>query len=456
MKLTFETGAGTVTGANFRLTLPQGIDILVDCGLVQGERVAEMENREPFGYEPSNIKYLFITHAHLDHVGRIPKLVKDGFTGEIYSTPETKALAELILEDAVGILDKEAREEGILPLYDVKDVQLAISLWKTIPYHTEKTFPEGFSVYLRDAGHILGSSTMRFKVTDPEMGAQKTIVFTGDLGNTPTPLLRDTETVDDADYIVMESVYGDRNHEPKDKRRDKLGAIIKETIERGGTVVIPAFSLERTQVLLYELNDLIENHKIPSVPVYIDSPLATKVTDVYKASTELFNTAAKERIKGGDDLFSFPKLSFTVSGDQSRAIDHNGGAKVIIAGSGMSMGGRVTHHEALYLPDPRSTILLVGYQPVGTIGRKLMDNVKKLEINHKTIKVKAKIESILGYSAHKDSDNLVDFISPSATRLKKVFCVMGEPKASMHLAQRLRDTYGIDAIHPENKTTWEL
>lgn len=462
MKLTFETGVGTVTGANFLLELPLAdssattTKILVDCGLLQGDKDASRENRKPFPYDVGSIRYLFVTHAHLDHVGRIPKLVKDGFVGDIYSTPETKAIAEHILEDAVGILDSEARDDGLLPLYELKDVRNALSKWKTIPYHTETDFPEDFSVYLRDAGHILGSATMKFTITDREMGAKKTIVFTGDLGNTPTPLLRDTEDVDDADYMVMESVYGNRNHEPKEERQARFESVIKSTISRGGTLVIPTFSVERTQVLLYELNDMVENKKIPSVPVFVDSPLATKVTHIYMASVSLFNESAKERIKNGDDIFSFPKLSFTTDGETSRSIDHNHGPKIILAGSGMSMGGRVTHHEALYLPDEKNTILLVGYQPVGTIGRKLLDGEKKLEINHKKVKVKAHIESIFGYSAHKDSDNLVNFVGPSSKRLKKIFVVMGEPKASMFLAQRLRDTYGVDAIHPEEGSSWEI
>jgi metallo-beta-lactamase family protein len=457
MKLTFETGVGTVTGANFLFCLDdQSTKILVDCGLVQGDKDAMAQNSKPFPYEPSSIKYLFVTHAHLDHVGRIPKLVKDGFKGVIYSTPETKAIAEHILEDAVGILDKEAREQGILPLYERINVHQAISMWKAIPYHVETEFNEGFSVYLRDAGHILGSSMIKFTVTDSEMGAKKTIVFTGDLGNTPTPLLRDTEIVDDADYMVMESVYGDRNHEPREERKIKLENVIRDTIKRGGTVVIPAFSVERTQVLLYELNDLVENKKIPLVPVFVDSPLATKVTHIYKASTQLFNQKTQERIQGGDDVFTFPKLAFTEEPTASRSIDHSHGPKIILAGSGMSMGGRVTHHETLYLPDEKSTILLVGYQPLGTIGRRLLDGEKKLEINHEKIKVKAHIESIFGYSAHKDSDNLVEFVGPSSKRLKKVFVVMGEPRASMFLAQRLKDTYGVDAIHPEEGSEWEL
>lgn len=453
INLKFCSGVGSVTGANFLLTLSDGTKttkILVDCGLIQGEKVAQAENREEFGYVASEIDMLFITHAHLDHVGRIPKLVKEGFNGKIYSTPETMALAALILEDAVGLLEKEAKNEGVLPLYEIQDMRKAFTLWQTISYHSETSFPEGFSIYLRDAGHILGSAMIQFTYEN------KKIVFTGDLGNTPTPLLKDTEAITGADYVIMESVYGDRNHEPKDERRKKLELAIKTSIDRQGTLVIPAFSLERTQVILYELNKLVETKVIPNIPVYVDSPLATKITDIYKGSTALFNERAQGEIRGGDDIFNFPHLSFTVSGDASRSIDHAKSPKIIIAGSGMSVGGRVLHHEELYLPDPKNTILLVGYQTLGSVGRHLLDGAKKVSIHGKEIKVRAKIETILGYSSHKDSDHLLEFAATAQDTAKRIFVAMGEPKASLFLAQKIRDNLGLDALYPERNVDYEL
>ncbi len=447
-KITFYTGVGSVTGANFLLETGQS-RVLVDCGLIQGDKSAMMENRQPFGYDVTSIDILFITHAHLDHVGRIPKLVKEGFKGIIYSTPETKDLAELILEDAVGLMTKEASRENLPPLYEIHDMKNAMALWKTIPYHTETSIAD-FSVYLKDAGHILGSSMIQFSIDGEK------IVFTGDLGNSPTPLLRDTESIEGADYVVMESVYGDRNHEPKELRRVKLAEIIKETIGRGGTLVIPAFSLERTQVILYEMNKLVESHAIPSVPVFIDSPLATKVTEVYRNSTELFNDRAQEEIRKGDDLFDFPKLLYTETRESSQQIDHSKGPKIIIAGSGMSVGGRVRHHEEIYLPDPRNTVLLVGYQTLGSVGRFLQEGSKKVNIGGNEVEVKAKIESIMGYSSHKDSDHLVEFIGTAQKTAKKVFVVMGEPKSSAFLAQRIRDEVGVKAICPERGVGYEV
>ncbi len=453
INLTFCSGVGSVTGANFLLELENSgkvTKILIDCGLIQGEKTAQAENREDFGYEASEIDMLFITHAHLDHVGRIPKLVKEGFNGVIYSTGETMALANLILEDAVGLMQREANNEGLSPLYDEQDMRKAFTLWKTIPYHTESSFPEGFSVYLKDAGHILGSSMIQFSYEG------KKIVFTGDLGNTPTPLLKDTESIIGADYVIMESVYGDRNHEPKDERRKKLEMVIKDTIAKNGTLVIPAFSLERTQVILYEINKLVETKAIPIVPVYVDSPLATKITDIYKASTYLFNERAQSEIRGGDDIFNFPRLSFTVGAQESRQIDHSKSPKIIIAGSGMSVGGRVLHHEELYLSDAQNTILLVGYQTMGSVGRHLLDGEKKVNIHGNEISVKARIETILGYSSHKDSDRLLEFVSTAQDTTKRIFVAMGEPKASLFLAQKIRDNLGVDAIYPERLKKYEL
>jgi metallo-beta-lactamase family protein len=451
-KVTFYSGVGTVTGANFLLELSGDVSkkILVDCGLVQGEQFATSENRKPFAYNPSEIDYLFVTHAHLDHVGRIGKLVRDGFSGKIFSTPETMSLAKLIIDDAIVLLAREATRDGVLPLYEKVDAEKAFSNWHTIEYHKETSIDDAFSVYLMDAGHILGSSMINFLIDG------KKIVFTGDLGNSPTPLLRDTEVLEKADYIIMESVYGDRNHEPTELRHEKLKNIINDTVARGGRVVIPAFSLERTQVLLYEINSLVENNEIAHVPVYVDSPLATKVTDIYKNSTRFFNKETQDQIRGGDDIFHFPKLKFTISTDESRAIEYVNGPKIIIAGSGMSVGGRVTQHEINYLPDPRNTLLLVGYQSLGTIGRKLQEGAKKVKINGVDVRVNAHIEMIAGYSSHKDSDHLLEFVQGSLPEIKKVFVVMGEPKSALFLVQKIRDYLNIEAIHPERGKVYEL
>jgi len=447
--ISFFGGVGMVTGANFLLTAGRS-KILVDCGLIQGERLAQEENSLPFSYDLSAIDALFVTHAHLDHVGRIPKLVKEGYKGPIYSTPETRALAEIVLTDAAQILLEDAKEDGRVPIYLPEDVPPVFGNWKTIQYHETFKLKEDISVLAKDAGHILGSAMYEISVLD------KKILFTGDLGNSPAPLLRNTEDVGNVDCLVMESVYGDRNHEGREGRQNHLERIIKETVGKEGTLVIPAFALDRTQVILFELNDLVESGRIPRIPVFVDSPMAIKATEVYRHSPELFNDSVQARLKSGDDVFSFPKLEYIMTKRESSEIERVTGPKIILAGSGMSVGGRVLSHEARYLPEAKNTILLIGYQTVGSLGRRMADGARNVSIARKTIKVRAKIENLTGYSAHKDSEHLVKFVATGNESLKKVFVVMGETGASLHLAQVLNDELGVGAIVPETGREYEI
>ena len=452
-RLTFYGGVETVTGANFLLEF-ENFKILIDCGLVQGSQFADNLNKAEFSYNPAEVDYLLVTHTHIDHIGRIPKLVKDGFKGQILSTPETRELAELLLADTVRILDSEARHDGTLPLYGIADVNLALSLWNTLPYHTSKELKDDVSIFFKDAGHILGSVMIEISRRNQK------IVFTGDLGNSPSLLLRDTEWLPDINYLVMESVYGDRNHEPKNERTQKLKQTIEDVIKNKRTLIIPAFSVERTQMIIYEMNEMFgkEGGVKYQVPVFIDSPLATKVTEVYKRHTDDFNDKVKAEIASGDDIFSFPKLRFLVQGGESNMIERVPNPKIIIAGSGMSVGGRVIMHENHYMSNPNAEILFVGYQAAGSLGRQLQDGAKKVTIFGEEKAVKAKIDSIAGYSSHKDSDHLVEFVAKAAEsgKLKKVYTVMGEPKSAMFLVQKLRDNLGVDAVYPEFKQTVEI
>lgn len=446
-------GVGNATGANFLLKTPE-MNILVDCGLVQGSHFAVAENRDDFPYVPADVSYLLITHAHMDHIGRIPKLVREGFAGTIYSTVETKELAAIMLEDALMLLIREARESNMQPLYEKEDIAKAMSLWKTLPYHQLFDLSPNIKIYLKDAGHILGSAIIEMTISGG--GEAGKIAFTGDLGNSPTPLLRDTEYVTDADYMVMESVYGDRNHGPKDVRDARFKQVISETLRAGGTVVIPTFSIERTQVILFELNNLVESEAVPRVPVFLDSPLALKVTEVYRNHVEDFNPATQGAIKGGDDIFDFPGLKIVRDHAESESINYIKGSKIIISGSGMSVGGRVIHHERYFLGDPNATILLVGYQVPGSLGRQIEEKAPSVKVDGAYVKVRARIEKISGFSSHKDSDNLVEFVSHAMPKLNQVFIAMGENKSSTFLAQRLRNEVGANAIVPEKNREYEL
>ena len=439
--LGFYGGVGSVTGANFLLDTGAAA-VLVDCGLIQGDRFAAAANADPFIYNPADIDVLLVTHAHADHIGRIPKLVKDGFSGTIYSTEPTKELVNVMLRDAYKIMVFEEEKYGTERLYEEKHINSALSLWKTVSYHEELSLPDSVSATFTSAGHILGSAI----VTLERSG--KKISFTGDIGNVPQPLLDPPEIPKGYDYLVMESVYGDRLHEEVEERTELLKQYIEDTQRKNGTLIIPAFSLERTQGMLLEINNLVESGAIEPIPTFLDSPLAIKVTEIYKSYAAYLRAEVREQIKAGDDIFDFPKLSFTRSVESSRAIAKESGAKIIIAGSGMSHGGRILEHEKRYLEDKNTTLLLVGYQSVGSIGRLLHDGAKRVRIDDTEVKVKAKVARIRGYSGHADRDQLVNFVAEGGDKAKQVFVTMGEERASLFLVQRLRDYLGVNATAP--------
>lgn len=447
LKITFAGGTGSVTGANF-LVQGEGISFLVDCGLEQGTKMADDNNWSPFIYDPASVDALFITHAHIDHIGRIPKLIYDGFKGTIYSTIPTKDITELMLEDTAHILSK-GDNEILKNIYTDKIIAQALSQWKVVDYHQEIVLGS-FIFRYRDAGHVLGSGMLEMVYNN------KKIVFTGDLGNSPSPLLRDTEVLKNVDYMLMESVYGDRNHMGRDQRRFRLEQVIEDNFKRKGTLIVPTFSLERSQELLFEINELVENKRIPQMPIFFDSPLGIRLTKIYRQYGQYFNDFARKQLGDGDDIFNFPGLKSTLLTEESKEIVREVNPKIVIAGSGMSNGGRILHHEANYLPDANNTLLLTGYQSQGTLGRLIQDGAKTIRINSQEIPVKAHVEFIDGYSGHKDSDHLIEFVESTADSLKAVYVAMGEPKSSLFLTQRIRDYLGVMAYAPEQGDVVEL
>lgn len=443
--LGFYGGIGSVTGANFMLDTGETA-ILVDCGLIQGDRFAEVHNNDPFVYDPTHIDVLLVTHAHADHIGRIPKLVKDGFRGTIYSTEPTKALAAVMLEDALKVMQFEHERYGTAIIYGHEDIVTALSLWNTVSYNEVIAIPPDIEAHFEDVGHILGSGTVH--LTRGEGKHKRKIVFTGDIGNDPQPLLAPPSIPKDYDYLVMESVYGDRLHEEVEERTELLKMHIEDTRAKGGTLIIPAFSLERTQAMLLEINNLVESGAIKPIPVFLDSPLAISVTELYKQFPNYLKKEVQEQINGGDDIFDFAGLEFTRTVKDSQDIAKETGPKIIIAGSGMSHGGRIRDHEKRYLDDKKTTVLLVGYQSVGSLGRLLHDGAKRVKIDDTWVTVRAKIARIRGYSGHADRDQLLEFVHRGGAKAKQIFVTMGEESSSLFLVQRLRDYLGVNAMAP--------
>jgi metallo-beta-lactamase family protein len=448
MKLTFYGGTGEATGSNYLLESGD-TRIMIDCGLHQGSHYAETENFEPFAYDPKTIAAVFITHSHLDHIGRLPSLVKAGFKGTIYATPATKDFADLMLYDSEHLLLAEADREKKPPLYNDNDITAVLAQWQKLRYHMPMAVGP-FTVELYDAGHILGSAFILVKAEG------KTIAFSGDLGNSPAPIIKPTEALPAVDYCLIESTYGDRVHEDVAERKDLLERAIEDTVHAGGTLMIPTFAMERTQDLLFFLHQLFEQGRIPLVPVFIDSPLAIRLTAVYKKYKDYFNKDVQTLERGGDDILNFPELQLTLTTEQSKHINDIKPPKIIMAGAGMSNGGRILHHEVRYLPDPKSTILFVGYQATGSLGRKILEGAPEVSIFGETVPIRCRKVNIPGFSAHADQPHLLAWLASAKQTLKKVFVVQGEEASSEALAAKIRDELAVTAEVPKLGEAVEL
>ena len=473
MKITFLGATKTVTGSNY-LVEAAGKKFLVDCGLWQGKKELEEENFQEFDFNPADIDFMLLTHAHIDHSGRIPKLYKEGFRNKVYAHKATCDLCALMLPDSGHIQEMENEwknrkrmRKGLEPrepLYTAEQAARCLEIFEPVKYDEIIDITPDIHVRFNDAGHMLGSSIIELWVN--ENGKQTKAVFTGDLGNNDIPLLSEPTMIEDADYLVMESTYGSRKHERNDEKAEMFLDIVSETIDKRGTVVIPSFAVGRTQEILYELNKIKETKNdeefmrkyetLMKVPVYVDSPLAISATEVFKENMDLFDEETQEEMKKGDHPLEFPGLKFTVTADESKALNENPEPCIIISASGMCEVGRIKHHLKHNLWNPNSTILFVGYQAPGTLGYSIVNGAKKVKIFGEEIAVNARIEYLEGYSGHADQDGLMNFIYSFRKKPKQIFLVHGEEESQEVLEQKIQEEIGLPVTIPDYGETYEI
>ncbi len=460
MKISFLGAAKTVTGSCYFIET-KGCKFLVDCGMFQGHSKEEAMNEEPFPFNPAEIDFVVLTHAHIDHSGRIPKLFIDGFKGEIYATRATVELCAIMLPDSGHIQEFEnewnnrKRERAGLPpekpLYTFQNAVDSIKLFHSVSYDEVLKLHEGVRARFNDAGHILGSSIVELWIG--EGGDETKIVFSGDLGNKGIPILRDPTIIESADYLVIESTYGNRLHVDSQSKLDRFMEIITDTVKKGGNIVIPSFAVGRTQEIIYELNKHLDKksdkyHQIFNLPVFVDSPLAVSATQVFRNNLDCFDEEARSYIENGDNPLDFPGLQFTQSADESRALNERKDSIIIISASGMCEAGRIKHHLKHNLWRKESAVIFVGYQAEGTLGRKLVDGAKRVKIFGEDISVNARVEMIEGFSGHADRDGLLEWIGKFNRKPGKIFIVHGEEASMNEFSTSIGQKFGIDAVIP--------
>ena len=473
MKITFLGATRTVTGSNF-LVEACGKKFLVDCGMWQGKAEYEMQNAEDFEFDPKEIDFMLLTHAHIDHSGRIPKLYNEGFRNKIYAHKATCDLCTLMLPDSGHIQEMENEwknkkrkrkgEKEVPPLYTAEEAARSLEIFEPIQYDEIIEITEDIHVRFNDAGHMLGSSVI--ELWTKEEGKETKTVFTGDLGNNDIPLLDSPTMIESADYLVMESTYGSRLHLRNDEKAELFLNIVSETLDKGGSVIIPSFAVGRTQEILYEINRLkeikddeefIRKYKtLMKSNVYVDSPLAISATEVFRENTNLFEEQIQEEIMRGDNPLEFPGLKFTQTVDESKALNEDSTPSIIISASGMCEVGRIKHHLKHHLWNPDSTILFVGYQAVGTLGYSIVNGAKKVKIFGEEIAVNARVEYIEGYSGHADQEGLMNFIYSFINKPKNIFLVHGEAEAQNTLQEKIEKETGINVTVPEFGETYEI
>ena len=473
MKITFLGATRTVTGSNC-LIEACGKKFLVDCGMWQGRKELEEENFQDFEFNPAEIDFVLLTHAHIDHSGRIPKLYKEGFKNKIYAHKATCDLCSLMLPDSGHIQEMENEwknrkrvrkgQEPREPLYTAEEALKCLELFEAVQYDKIIEITPDIHVRFNDAGHMLGSSII--EVWANENGKETKAVFTGDLGNNDIPLLSEPTMIEDADYLIMESTYGSRNHQRNEEKAEMFLDIVSETIDKQGTVVIPSFAVGRTQEILYELNKIKETRndeeflrkyeKLMKVPVYVDSPLAISATEVFRENMDLFDEETQKEMQKGDNPLEFPGLKFTVTADESKALNENPEPCIIISASGMCEVGRIKHHLKHNLWKSNSTILFVGYQAPGTLGNSIVNGAKKVKVFGEEIAVNARVEYLDGYSGHADQDGLMNFIYSFIKKPKQIFLVHGEEQSQEVLEQKIKEDTNLNVLIPDYGDTYEL
>lgn len=468
MKVTFLGAAQTVTGTCY-LVETEKTSFLIDCGLHQGQPHEERLNEQPFPFPINKIDFLLLSHAHIDHSGRIPKLYAEGYSRPIYATKATCDLCAIMLPDSGHIQESEfnwrerkgnrAGRAISAPLYTMQNALDSLKLFKPIRYDMEFNPADDVRVRYRDAGHILGSSILEIWVA--ENGGESKLVFSGDLGNKNMPIMRDPTVIDGADYLILESTYGDRLHEKKASKVDRFARILDETLQRGGNVIIPSFAVGRTQELIYELNKEIEQYssayrRIQETPVYIDSPLAISATQVFRNNTDCFDEEARAYIASGDNPLDFENLHFVRTSDESKMLNDDPQSKIIISASGMCDAGRIRHHLKHNLWRKDSAVVFVGYQARGTLGRALVEGAKTVRIFGEEIAVKARIEMIDSFSGHADRDGLLEWVAAMKKKPQKIILVHGEPTVITAFQKTLRQQFDISTIAAQYNQTIDL
>ena len=456
MKLTFLGAARTVTGSCYLLEANDK-KILVDCGMFQGSKSIKQFNERPFAFHPGEIDAMVLTHAHVDHSGLIPRLVKEGFKGRIHCTKSTQQLCTILLPDSAHIQESDAElanrkglragKSQVMPLFTIDDAYISLQYFYVHDFEENFEVVPGITARLHVAGHILGSAVVRLEVE--ENGKKTTLIFSGDVGQPKQPIIEDPSILEGADFVTTESTYGDRKHKAYDKEAE-LAKIINDTLERGGNVIIPAFAVGRTQVLLYYFQKLTQEGKIPDVPIYVDSPMATKATGITLASKEEYDAETRALIEfQGDRLFAMKNVHFTATPEESRMINSIDGPKIILSASGMADAGRILHHLKHNLWRPECTVVFAGYQADGTMGRNLIDGAKKVKIMGETIHVAAEIVNMTGFSAHADRDQLLDWYKKMPKKPKIFFVTHGEFSAASALGKELQMQLGTAVYIPK-------